>query len=274
MVYASGDVTLESPVRLVAPRLRARVADQPLDVALAFSMAGPWIETTLEGADLDVGALASGLLRSRDFSGKAKLRAFARGNIDAEQPVAGLDGNGRIEIAPGRIRGFSLLRQTFGELAALPIAVAALRGKDLSRYEEEEFQSLTADYFVREGKLETENLKLVYRNATAELAGDVGLADGALRLRGRVLLAPEVGGELASGSGAKARVIPIAGIGGTLAAPRLHLDRDAALAIGAALSGSERIKEKLDEKLGPGAGEAVEGVLDLLRGGKEEEAAP
>ncbi len=268
--FASGEVTLDG-VRWSAPSLRVRVAEQPFDLALSGSLpVVPWamafVETRLRGAGLDVEALAVGLLGNRDFSGTATLASSLRSPLQEGGPSAGLEGDGRIEIAPGRIRGFSLLRQTFGELAALPIAIGALRGKDLARYEEEEFQSLTADYTVSQGRLATRNLKIVYRNATAELAGDVGLYDGALRLAGRLLLSREVDATLGPAPDAKPRVIPIAGIGGTVTNPRVQLDQDAVLAIGAALSGSERIKKQLDEKLGPGAGEAVEEVLDLLRG--------
>jgi hypothetical protein len=270
---ASGDVEVHR-TRLVARSLRARVADQPLEASLTFGLARPWFELRLSGAGLDVEALAAGLVQTRDVAGTATLETFVRGRAEGEATLSSLTGNGRIAIAPGRIRGFSILKQTLGELAALPLAFSAIRGKDLSRYEEEEFQSLTADYVVREGRLRTDNLRIVHRNATAELAGDVGLADGALRLGGRLVLAPEVDETLGPAPDAKPRVIPIAGIGGTIAKPRVTLGEDAALAIGAAITGSERIKQRLDEKLGPGAGEAVEGVLDLLRGEKQPDAAP
>ncbi len=272
-VSASGDLRLQGH-SITGKALRAHVADQPFDVSMVFALGGPWLDLKVRGSELDVEKLAAGLVASRDIGGTAKLETNLRGSVQGEQTLSGLDGNGRIEIAPGRIRGFSILRQTFGELAALPLAVGVLRGKDFSRYEEDEFQSLTADYFVHGGKLVTENLKIVYRNATADLAGEVGLADGALRLHGQLLLAREVDAELGAAPGGKPRVIPIAGIGGTVSKPRIELGQDAVVAIGAAITGSDRIKEKLDEKLGEGAGEAVEGVLDLLRGEKQPDPAP
>jgi hypothetical protein len=142
-----------------------------------------------------------------------------------------------------------------------------MQGKDLSRYEEEEFESLSADFRVADGRLFTQNLTLVYRNATAHLRGGIGLSDGALDLSGRVMLSREVDEELGKASG-RQTVIPIAAITGTVDSPRLRLDRQAlaGLALEYA-SGSGRLQEKLEEALGEeGAGQVKDLLDSLLRG--------
>lgn len=178
-----------------------------------------------------------------------------------------LRGQGRIDVRPGQIRGFSLLRQVLGELAALPALVAAAKGKDLSRFDEESFEELSADFRVEGGKLSTENLLLRYAHGLAELRGSVGLLDRALDLRGRLELAREVDAELGKAKGAPT-VIPIAHIGGTLDAPRVRIDREVLAQLALTYTANDKLREKLEEKLGPAGADILD---DLLRGrGKKE----
>jgi AsmA protein len=184
-------------------------------------------------------------------------------------PGAGIEtlrGQGRIDIRPGEIRGFSLLRQVLGELAALPLLVAKARGKDLSRFEQEEFEELSADFVVQDGKLSTENLLLRYAHGKAELRGSVGLVDRALDLRGRLELSREVDAELGKTQG-EPTVIPIAHIGGTVGAPRVRLDRETLAQVALAYAGKDRVREKLEEKLGKEGASAVDDILDKVLGG-------
>jgi hypothetical protein len=261
-----GDVTFTG-LRVIGKPLRIGVAGQTIDTEVTLSVQGLVATVVAKASGLDLEALAGALAGSKDVGGSLVFDGHVELPLGADDPLRLATGIGRFEIAPGRIRGFSLARQTFGELAALPVLLQALRGRDLSRYEEEEFQSLSADYSLRDGFAYTDNLRLVYRNAEALFHGKIGLADGALDLAGKVEISRELDGEL-GGRGDKPRVIPISSIKGTVTEPRLRLDSKAVSAAASAYLGSGRVAEKIDEKLGPGAAEAVEGILDVLRGAR------
>ncbi len=257
----------------VARPLRVVLAGQTLDTSVKLQFLDLVATLIASGKGLDLEALAGGLTGSKDVAGALTFEGSIEAPLSAEDPLRFAQGTGRFEIAPGRIRGFSLARQTFGELAALPVLLQALRGRDLSRYEEEEFQSLSANYWLRDGFAHTDNLRLVYRNAEARLRGRIGLADGALDLSGEVEISRDADREL-GGRGDRPRVIPISAIGGTVSEPRVRLDSRAVSAAASAYLGSGRVAEKIDEKLGPGAAEAVEGLLDVLRGGRSKQPPP
>ncbi len=264
-----GDVSF-SGISVVGRPLRVALAGQTVETTSTFHVQGLVATVIAQATGLDLEALAGALTGSKDVAGSLSFQATTEISFAAPEPLASAVGRGRFEIAPGRIRGFSLARQTFGELAALPVLVQALRGRDLSRYEEEEFQSLSADYTLRDGFAHTDNLRLVYRNAVADLHGRVGLVDGALDLAGKVEISGDLDREL-GGRGERPRVIPISGIKGSVSAPRVRLDAKAVSAAASIYLGSGSVAREIDEKLGPGAAEAVEGILDVLRGGKREE---
>jgi hypothetical protein len=184
--------------------------------------------------------------------------------------IESLRGTGRFDIRPGQIRGFSLMRQVLGELAALPLLVAKVKGKDLSRFEQEEFEELSADFAVQDGKLSTENLLLRYAHGSAQLRGSIGLVDRALDLRGKLELSREVDSELGKVQG-DPTVIPLAHIGGTVSSPRVRLDRETLAQLALAYTGRDRVREKLEEKLGKEGAGAVEDILDKVLGGSDEQ---
>jgi hypothetical protein len=215
------------------------------------------VSSSTQGAKLGalIGAFAEGVPLEGTLASNADLELA--GGLDT------LRGQGRIDVRPGQIHGFSLLRQTLGELAALPAMLAAARGKDLSRFEQESFEELSADFRVDGGRLSTENLLLRYAHGLASLRGSVGLVDRALDLSGKLELGREVDAELGKEAG-KPTVIPIAHIGGTLDAPRVKIDRDVLAQLALTYAGNDRLRKKLEEKLGPGGADLIDG---LLRGG-------
>ena len=81
------------------------------------------------------------------------------------------------------------------------------------------------------------------------------------------MLAKKADAQLAGTSRARERVIPITRVTGTYDDPRLELDQKALAALAYAYTSDDKVKKKLDKALGPGAGEAVQGVLDGLLGG-------
>src|SRR5690606_35809564 len=91
----------------------------------------------------------------------------------------------------------------------------------------------------------------------------------ALDARGRLVLEEEAYAALAGEEpqpGGRARTVPLASVRGTLDAPRLAIDPQAALALAATFATAgrrDKIEKKLDDVLGKGAGR---GVLDAIDG--------
>ena len=174
-------------------------------------------------------------------------------------------GAGTLDLVDGRIQGASFVRAILGKLADIGMLVAALKGKDLSRYEEEEFERLMGRYQIRDGKVHFEKLVIDYEFTTADLRGSLAIADGTLDLSGNVILSKELQDELTGeAKRVEKRVIPIAGVGCTVRRPCIQLDgRAVASVLGTLVSGGE-LREKLEETIGK---EGV-GILEqLLRGG-------
>ena len=193
----------------------------------------------------------------------------ARLSLRGPPDLARISGGGSFAITDGKLHGFSLLRELLGELVGVGQLVAQLKGKDLSRFEEEEFELLSADFRLAGGYLASENITLVYENATAYLRGRIGLADGALDLSGRVELSEEVEEELGGTPDGRVSVIPIPVIAGTLASPRVRFDRRALAQVAVELGSGGRLRDKLEEKIGKDAADAVQDLLRDILGGKK-----
>ena len=264
-----GPVSISGPLRargetVGVEKAIALVGGQKIGVTASYALPTGVIAADFDTSKSDLEALVAALSGRQELSGVITTN----GAVTAKSAgVATLNGQGRLEIRPGRIQGFSLTKQVFGSFAALPALALAAKGKDMSKYEEEEFESLTADYTITDGVVKTDNLELAYQNATAYLRGSVGLVDRALDLSGKVVISKNADAQLAGTAGAKQRTIPITHIGGTYDSPRVELDQKTLSAIAAAYLGNDKVLKRLDKKLGPGAGEAIQGVLDGLLGG-------
>ena len=244
----------------------AVIGEQTIAISATYDLESGAIAASYDTANSQLGALLAAL------SGRGEVEGTltSKGQLTAASPdVSALAGTGRIDIRPGRIQGYSLARSLMGKLAELPGVAAAATGKDLSRYDDERFEHLSADYQIAGGRVSSENLELAYQNATAFLHGSVGMSDRSLDLAGRVVLTREADADLAGARRAKERVIPIAHITGTLDAPRIELDQKTLAALALAYGGNDKTREKLDKALGPGASEAVEDILGNLLGGKK-----
>ncbi len=266
-----GPIRVSGPVRglgkLVAlENGSAVIGDQTIAISASYDLESGAIAASYDTANTQLSALLAALSGRSEVDGTL----LANGKLTAASPdIAALAGTGRIDIRPGRIQGFSLAKSLLGTFAELPGVAASVSGVDLSRYDDERFERLTADYQIAGGRVSTENLELAYQNMTAFLHGSVGMSDRSLDLAGRVVLTREADAELAGARRAKERVIPIAHITGTLDAPRVELDQKTLAALALAYGGNDKTREKIDKALGPGAAEAVEGFLGGLLGGKK-----
>ena len=266
-----GPIRVSGPVRGFGKQIAlengsAVIGEQTIAISASYDLESGAIVANYDTANSQLGALLAALSGRGEVDGTLA----AKGQLTASSPdVSALAGTGRIDISPGRIQGFSLAKSMMGTLAALPGVAAGVAGKDLSRYDDERFERLSADYQLAGGRVSTENLELTYQNATAFLHGSVGIGDRSLDLAGRIVLTRDADAEIAGTKRAKERVIPIAHITGTLDAPRVLLDQKTLAALALAYGGNDKTREKIDKALGPGASEAVEGILGNLLGGKK-----
>lgn len=264
--------------------LEATLAGQkiPLSVALSGFDSSPRyrVEARAEGADVDalLGALAD---MKGTLSGPLTASTDLSGPIGGERaPLEALSGRARLEIGKGRLRGISLLRGTFDRLGAFGEAAvlfgAARGGKTLQRFYDDEFQSITGTFQIAGGRARTQDLRLVYRDYTADLHGTLGLLDAALDFAGTLTIGEDVttalaqnatdGTQAAPATTRRERVIPLARVAGTLSAPRVEITRETAVAFASGFALARQrgeLEQKIDERLGEGAGRDV---LDTLEG--------
>jgi hypothetical protein len=272
VVLENGRAVVSGPIaargaRLVAAPLVISTEGQELHSNLSYDLRDGSIDVVASAQD----ALLEPMLLA--LRGDAPMTGTLGGELRIAGPpqLEALHGDGSFELREGQIRGLSLMKTVLGELAALPVLVARSRGRDLSRYEEEEFRRLAGRFTIARGLADVEELTLEYRHSTVSLEGLVGLADGALDLHGQVVISEELDGELAgTADGGRERVIPIEGVTGTIDEPRVVLDRDALASALTTYATQGRAKEELEERLGKEGAEAVGDLLEqILRGGRK-----
>jgi AsmA protein len=269
-----GPVTISGPLRgrgetVGVENATALVGGQKIGVTASYALESGAISADYDIAKSELGKLIAALAGREEVDGTLDTA----GHVETRS--AGLEtlaGRGKLAIRPGRIQGFSLSKQVMGSLAALPALALAAKGKDISKYESEDFDHLTADYVIVDGRARSENLELAYQDMTAYLKGSVGLFDRTLDLTGKVVISKKADAQFAGTGHAKERVIPISRITGTYDSPRIQLDEKTLAALGVAYVGDEKTRSRIDKKLGPGASEAIEGVLEgILGGGKKKD---
>ena len=266
--FAHGPITLNGPLRgkgdsVALENGTVLIGGQKIGLSASYTLESGAIHANYDAAKTEVGKLVDALSGRKELDGTLDSNGQFETRSSDFQTIAG---SGKFAIRPGRIQGFSLDKQVMGSLAALGIGGG--KGKDPSKYDSEEFDHLSADYTIADRRLHTENLELAYQEATAYLHGSVGIFDRTLDLAGKVVISKSADAALASTGGkAKERVIPITHIGGTWDSPKVQLDEKAVAAIGSAYLSDPKVKKKLDKALGPGGGDAVQGVIDGLLGG-------
>jgi uncharacterized protein involved in outer membrane biogenesis len=278
---------LEGRGREIASEGLALVAaGQPIALSLLVSPleADPRLRVRAGGKTLDGGALARAFAGSDAFEGPVTFDADVAAPLSGETGIAdAAAGRVRVDVGRGRIRGVSLLRQSFDALGAAAEAalfVNRLRGSTKGeRFQQDEFESLGATFAIGRGVARTDDLRLVYRDYTVNLRGSVGLADGRLDLTGDIVGEPELDAALAGEEAAPARrrpplVIPLARVVGSVASPRVDLSPRAVASLSTRYGFARersKLEEKIDEQLGAGAGRGVTDALEgLLGGGKRE----
>jgi hypothetical protein len=275
-----GEAVISGPVKaagtlITAQPLAVALGDQTFDAASTYDLASGRFTLVTSGSEKDTAAIASVVTGRPDVSGLLALNTDLSGTSDG---IETLRGKGRFEIKGGEIQGKSIAEQALGQLAALPMLVGQMRGKDLSAYMQNQFEEVSASYTIGDGKLRSDDLLIVQRGARVELAGSIGLVDGALDMRGRLVLRKELDKELGGSGEGSEKVIPITGVGGTITRPRVKIDQRALsqLASSYLLEGEtgKQVNQALEERLGKEGSEAVQGLLKGILGGGQPAPKP
>jgi hypothetical protein len=264
-----GPVVVSGPVNvgereLVADPLEVRVGGELLQASARYPIEPGTSTFTVTAEQAQLGTLAEVATGKRDVDGTLAFRA----KLDASDGFTRLAGDGRLEVTNGLIQGFSIAEQVLGELAALPLIVGQLRGKDLTRYFEEEFDLLSSTFRLENNELVTNDLTIVQDYTRAELRGRVGVLDGALDMSGRLVIGEALDAELSGAERGREKVIPITGVGGTVSRPKVRLDQRALAEVAAAYATGGPMREKLEETVGPEGAQAVQDLLEQLLRGK------
>ena len=227
---------------------------------------------------LDVGAdqaKLEALLAALTGESKVMGVLFTKVNVSGPPEIDKLSGSGTLSIEPGKVVGFSLINTVLGKLGPLAEAYAQSRGKDLSRYQQEDFKDLKAEFQLAGGKLQLRPVALDYRYARAELRGSINLVDQTVDLQGQLELAPEVTSDLIGRETDRTLVVPIERISGPIDGPRVDVSTQVvartltklAAQVGVAKQLDDKLGKRLEEKIGKEKADALKDAIDGLLGG-------
>lgn len=253
--------------------LVAEAGGQPASLALAVTGldGAPRHQTRLALERADAQPLLAALTGRPDaLTGPLTVAAELAGPLaGGGAALAGLAGDARLAAGPGRIPGVAPFQMAVEQLEKTIGGLGDRRRERLRQFYGDRFESLAGRITVSGGTARSEDLVLRYPGYALELAGTVRLADRVLAARGRLVLEEEAYAALAGREpepGGRARVLPLAAVGGTLDEPRVAIDAQAAIALAATFATAgkrDKLERKLDRVLGDGAGR---GVLDALDG--------
>jgi hypothetical protein len=257
--------------------LNARVGGQTIALQGGYDLERGTVQLDVGAEQAQLDALLTAL------TGESKLSGilFTKVNLSGPPEIDKLTGSGTLTIEPGKVQGFSLINAVLGKLGPLAETYAQSRGKDLSRYKQEDFKELKAEFQLAGGKLQLRPAALDYRYARAELRGSVDLVEQTLDLKGQLELAPEVTSDLINKETDRTLVVPIECVRGPIDSPTVCVSTQVVastltklVAQGAAAKQfDDKLGKKIEEKYGKETKDAVEGLIDGIFGGKRRQPA-
>jgi AsmA protein len=258
----------------------AQAADQPfaLDARVddLFGTLRYQAEVTTQQAD--VNALASSFAGKPDtLIGPLNLSGRFHGTVErGKSPLETLKAELDFDIARGRLVGLSILEAVMGQLGSVAIEAGNLFvGPELQRFYGEEFEIMKGELRLDGGVGHSKPLSIQYRDYGVELIGEIDIATLSVDMEGRVTLYETIDAIIAEKAGApddyaaQRRDIPLAAVEGSLDAPKVKLARDSAASFATAYATDiygEKVRAKIDKKLGQGAAKVVEEGLGALEG--------
>lgn len=246
----------------------------------------PRARVRLDSEAVDAGKLVAGVSgQPSTLEGPLEWESDVRAPLSGSAaPLEAATGRVKLKVSPGRLRGVSLLRSALDALGGAGRAADLLGGdkrEQLEAYQKDAFETLSGSFDIQGGRARTDDLRLVYSDYQVDLRGVFGLVDQSLDFKGRLTMFEELDRALAEGAtsaqptrGVK-RELPLAAVKGTLDEPRVVIAPEVALQFAASYyvdrERREKIEQKIDEKLGGGAGKQVIDLLDSLLGGRPKE---
>jgi hypothetical protein len=238
----------------------------------------------------DVGVASEGVLRANPLvSALADVRDTLHGPLEIDGRLAGRAGATGSETAltdslsghlsvhvgrgagdgseGGRLEGVSLLKSALGGLeqaGMLAMKIASREtGVQLAQYTGDAFERMDARFEIGGGRLDTRDLRIIYRGYGVNLRGSVGMVEQDLDMTGELELEKEVARLLGAEPSGDRLVVPLAQVGGTIEAPVVALSEDAAKAI---LADNVQVK-KAKKELG---GLIRRSISDAFSGGDQQ----
>jgi hypothetical protein len=254
--------------------LIADAGGQPVALAITVSGIGGAARhqsrIRIEGADAQP-LLAALTGRPDALEGPLTLRAEFTGPVEGDgAAVSGLAGTADLAAGPGRIPGVAPFQLVVTQLEGLIGGLGDRRRARLEPFYGDRFESLTGHFVLSDGVARSDDLVLRYPGYALELQGAVRLADRGLDAKGRLVLEEETYAALAGAEvdpAGRQRVLPLAKLDGTLDAPHIAIDAQAAIALAATFATAgkrDKVEREIDKVLGKGAGRDVLDALDGL----------
>ena len=274
-------VTLDGGLRgegnaVTTVELTLMAAGQAIGIqGAARDLAGtPRYTVHLDGSDIDTNRLVTTFAKRPNFmSGKLALTGDLSGSIEAEKtPLETLQGNLRLDVGPGQLRGVSLLRLAIDRLGVLGTAAritgSVLGGANLEPFYDDRFESIGTTLVARRGVVRTDDFRLTHAAYAAELEGQLGLRDLSMDMTGKIVLGEELLALLPNSWETRLDgTIPLARVTGSLDDPKVQLPNSFASQLLRASEVTKPIEKALDDALGTGAGDAVGDLLEGILGG-------
>jgi len=249
----------------------------------------PQYRVALTAEEADSNQLLTQLLAKPDtLYGPLGLDLELDGRLGGD-PLESLRGRIDFGVEKGRLVGVSLLRSVFDRMGAAGSRALdlgrAFGGRDLQRFYGDEFDLLKGALQVREGVAHADDLRIEYRGYAVRLQGTLGLADLALDMSGELAIGEELDAAIAkelrvADYAPRRRTLPLARVRGTLDEPEVRLDSKVAAGFAAVYASDAyagKLRQKAEEKLGPGGGDMVDrslGVLQDILGGRAPSKPP
>ncbi len=170
----------------------------------------------------------------------------------------------------GRLEGVSILRAVWSDFEHLGTAAelaSLLSGGAVPNLEGsfgDEFERMDARLLIRNGHLETERLRIVYRDYGVNLNGTVRLVDQVLDMKGEIKLGQGLVKKLGAEAGDGDVVVPLAHVGGTVAAPEIDVSSDAAKAFAREMLARNPKVTAATKSLGREADKVIPGASKVL----------
>ena len=223
-------------------------------------------------AAADTNKLVSSFTSKRDFIyGMLDFDGNLTGTLAGPRPpLESIDGQVRLNIDKGRLKGVSILQLAFDQMgsAASVAAIASqiLGGPNLTPFYEDDFKEIRGTFDVQQGVVRTNDMHIVYRDYTVDLRGLLRLADLGVDMGGMITLGEKILATLGRKGSSGPETISLARVTGTLDDPKVTVSSEVAMAFLGHSGADAKLDKVIDDAVGGEVGDLLKGILG---GGKK-----